>query len=102
MPDLIMSCGSVMSNFKKKNKVKNVSAWTKIFSNTFERIINGYKGELKNLPNTGLLASEPDSESCQTSKMKRFAKSSKTKSRSLFLQKPRSWMFDELLNMFPN
>ena len=78
MSDLIMSCGTVMSNLKK-NKVKNVSTWTKIFSNTFERIINGYKAELKNLPNTGLLASEPDSESCQTSKMKRFAKSPKLK-----------------------
>ena len=46
-----------------------------------------------------LLASEANPESCHASKMELFGKIVKTKSRSLFLQKPPSWMFNKVLNM---
>ena len=46
-----------------------------------------------------LLALEANSEFCQLSEMKLFAKIVKIKSRLLFLQKPPFSLFDKVLNM---
>ena len=56
--------------------------FNKQVANSFAKIINGYKGEFKTLsniwdrvfPTKSLLASEANSESCQTSQMELFAK----------------------------
>ena len=56
--------------------------FSKQVANSFVKIINGYKGEFKTLSNIwdrvftikSLLASEANSESCQTSQMELFAK----------------------------
>ena len=55
---------------------------SKQVANSFAKIINGYKGQFKSVSNMSdgafstklLLASEANSESCQTSKMELFAK----------------------------
>ena len=56
--------------------------FSKQVANSFVKIINGHKGEFKTLSNIwdrvftikSLLASEANSESCQTSQMELFAK----------------------------